>query len=467
MIKRAFLTIFLLGLFAVQALAAPKPDDFAYAIPLAPQAQGALYESILPDAVYQTVLLPGFGDLRVFNGADQVVPHTLLEAPLPRPTVQESVTRESGSMPLFPVFEDQMMESGPVSVRIETSNSGAIMHVVQGGEPDTAVSANYYVVDVSSLKWTPNQLHLAWEPRGTGFVHRLEVFASNDLSHWRRATRDAAIADLTLGDHTLVRDRISINRAQGRYLKIQWPKDLDDVRLTLVEAEKHTTVTRSEVRALQRSRSIQGTQGESNEYLFDAGGLFPVRRLQVSLPQPNTVAKGRLYSRNTPQEPWHQIFHGLLYNLSVEGVTLSNESISVMPAPRRHWRLVVDGSGGGLGDGLPVLEMGYQPHRLCFVARGEGPFFLAYGSQKVLEDAQVVDPLLRGLSYKKRTSLMKKATAGTPYSLSGARALEEEPPPMPWRKVLLWGILALGVMCVAIMARRLYKQVDKESESTD
>ena len=63
-------------LLLVPALAAAEqPHDFAYGIPLQTSGQDALQELELPRAVYEGVVHPDLADLRVFNGAGEVVAH--------------------------------------------------------------------------------------------------------------------------------------------------------------------------------------------------------------------------------------------------------------------------------------------------------------------------------------------------------------------------------------------------------
>ena len=69
--------IILLALAQGAALATERPDVFAYGIPIKAGAQSALYEVEIPLAVYRGVTRSDLGDLRVFNGAGETVPHAL------------------------------------------------------------------------------------------------------------------------------------------------------------------------------------------------------------------------------------------------------------------------------------------------------------------------------------------------------------------------------------------------------
>src|SRR5690349_21227002 len=74
--KQMFICIFALATAGLAA-GAERPADFAYGIPLEADGKDALYEVTLPAAVYRGVTRADLGDLRVFNGASEVVPYAL------------------------------------------------------------------------------------------------------------------------------------------------------------------------------------------------------------------------------------------------------------------------------------------------------------------------------------------------------------------------------------------------------
>jgi hypothetical protein len=90
--------VFLLLLSQSSAFGAERPEDFAYGMPIHADAQDALYELEIPAAVYRGVTRTDLGDVRVFNGHGEVVPHAL------RPRASSS--SESGAAVSLPGFPD-------------------------------------------------------------------------------------------------------------------------------------------------------------------------------------------------------------------------------------------------------------------------------------------------------------------------------------------------------------------------
>ena len=90
--------VFLLLLSQSSVFGAERPEDFAYGMLIHADAQEALYEIEIPAAVYHGVTRADLGDVRVFNGQGEVVPHGL------RP--QAALSSDSGpaiSLPGFPI----------------------------------------------------------------------------------------------------------------------------------------------------------------------------------------------------------------------------------------------------------------------------------------------------------------------------------------------------------------------------
>ena len=78
---------------SVAAVAAERPQDFAYGIEVHADVQDALYEIELPAAVYRGVTRSDLGDIRVFNAQGEVVPYAFK----PRALVPQPVRDDTSS----------------------------------------------------------------------------------------------------------------------------------------------------------------------------------------------------------------------------------------------------------------------------------------------------------------------------------------------------------------------------------
>ncbi|MGD8703492.1 MAG: DUF3999 family protein, partial [Desulfosarcina sp.] len=151
---------------------------------------------------------------------------------------------------------------------------------------------------------------------------------------------------------------------------------------------------------------------------------------------------------------------GLFYRIDISAATLTSDPHTVPLTTDRHWRLTVDASDSTIGNAVPQLEVGYRPHDLFFIARGTGPFTLAFGSSRV-EPLQVnVAALFDGIGRQQENSLERWVVPErSPIILGGPQRLSLSPQPLPTRRILLWSILLAGVLVVAAMAWRLARRM--------
>jgi uncharacterized protein DUF3999 len=106
------------------AVAAERPEDFAYGMPIHADAQDALYEIEIPAAIYRGVTRSDLSDIRVFNGQGEEVPHALRPRAL---TSAESAP--AVSLPVFPLSGEASDKLEDLSVRIEKRSDGTIVSI--------------------------------------------------------------------------------------------------------------------------------------------------------------------------------------------------------------------------------------------------------------------------------------------------------------------------------------------------
>ena len=98
---------------------------------------------------------------------------------------------------------------------------------------------------------------------------------------------------------------------------------------------------------------------------------------------------------------------------------------------------------------------------MTFLARGSGPYMLAMGGHDVVSAEQPVEQLLRALDQKNDIIYPVAVAVGERMVLGGEDRLKPGPPPVPWRKLVLWSVLVGGVLLLAGMAVGLMRQMSK------
>ncbi len=448
----------LLGLAATEALAAvPTPEMFAYGMRLEANGDQALYETPLPLAVYQGTTRADLGDIRIFNAKGAVVPHALRQ-PL---TKSERTPRTNTPVPFFPITGRADQPLGDISLHIKRNQEGKIVEVNIAGDSETKTGGKLlgYLVDATSLQTGIDSLQLSWADADSGFSSKILVEKSPDLLYWTAVTT-GSITQLRHLGHRLDHNTIEFTTSAAKYYRLTWPAGQGlPSAMTGVTALSHADTVTTQPQHLWTAPPANLAENKKTTYLFDLKGNIEVQRVKIRLREKNTLAEVRLCSGKTPDKPEMEHWRGLAYTLDINGESLSTPAVAVKPGTHRYWMLTVEESENSLGM-PPVVEFGWQPRRLVFLAQGDGPFLLAYGSTRVEPTRFQVNTLLdRFRSEKGREISPRIITTGAQYALGSEKNLRPSLQSLPWRKYLLWAVLFAGVAFIGWMTRNLYKQM--------
>ena len=453
------LALLLILLFAVPSFAADQPlrrEDFAYGMDLTVSGNSVMYSLTLPAAIYKGCTRPDLGDLRVFN-AHGPAPHLI------RQIEPEKSVRPAHNLPFFPLAETTSTDSsGFADLGITVNSTGAIIAFHPRGAEENAKAVTIYLLDASSLEHRPDWLEFAWT--GGQFSATVRLDSSDDLNRWHTLVSSAALAELRFNEHDLLRQRIDLKqKTTGKYLRLSWPQGKDGIRLTAVKAG-YASETRTQERALLTLTGQPDADAKPGHtaWLYTTEGVFPVDQLNVRLPEQNALADFAIFSRADEKEAWRRRGSLLAWRLTADGTQFDNKILRFAPVTDRFWRLESEAVRGK----APVLELGWLPGQLLFLAQGEGPYSVVYGKAGQLPVRSQIAQLLReeandSLSGK----LIGAAQAGPQKVLAGATALQVKKA-LPWRQWLLWAGLLTGVLVVAAMSFKLYREM-RQKTSTD
>jgi len=452
-----------------------KPQDFAYAVPLQFEGQDALYQATLPLSVYQNTVRSDLGDLRVFNAQGEVVPHMLRQPE--RSSTSQPVL---GRLAYFPLqgAADAGLDQLSVSIKrniagtlIDISSNAKTVDIGRNAKTDdigstakAAASSRLagYLLDASALKQSVQALELEWTSGRENFVGKLHIESSDDLQHWRTVVRDAPLASLQFGGHSLLQKRVEFPALRAKYFRLSWPQAQQPLQLTGISAELAGTRIDTPLSWL----TVRGSMvaDKAGEYQFDLGAHLPVQRIRIALPQMNTLVQAALLSRARAEDNWRPVSSTLLYKLQHSGQDLNNPDIAVS-GTHRYWLLRVEQNSGGLGNGVPDLQAGWQPHQLQFVTRGSAPFQLAYGSSEIKPAEFQMQNVLPGAGQNQAELKIQLAQTGAQIALAGPARLNPAPLPLPWKKWILWAVLGAAVLLLGWMAYRLVKQMESHDSN--
>ena len=448
--------------------------DYANLAPIPADGTAALVRFALTPDVYRGAAEADLADLRVFNGAGEALPYALYPQP-----AGPSEALAAVAVTVFPLpAGTPPSAAGKGGIHVETNNAGAVVRIDVGrgpaplaGGPSSPPAS--YLLDASALRMPVRALDLEVQADGD-YSGKVRLESSNDLAQWRTVVTDAVILDITQGAERLQRRRIEFAPQSAPYYRLAWDGMPQGARLASASAQPANL--RSE--PAHEWTDVPGVAGEApGEYRFDTAAHFPADRVRIVLPEANTVAPVTVYARARNDAPWRLLARQTVYRLNRPAGEVTSPAMAVTPDADRYWRVVVDQRSGGLGAGVPRLQLAWVPQELVFAARGAPPFTLAFGRSHAAPAAIGVAALIPDY----RDADATRNSFGPAGSLAGG---EPAPAVQPVRVILgaplhpvasppdvggatrfsaataaLWSALAAGVGLLGWMAWRLQRQM--------
>ena len=458
--------LLLAGLIANLANAQPAllPEQFAQRSTIHISEKAPYQQVILPVTVYQGLLSADLGDLRVFNGQGEVLPYAILR----RETAAAS-SRTEQSVPFFPLLTPARKAGGmaDVTVTVRQGTDGALVTVHQSDRvPAAAELVRGVVVDASQLKGSIRSLRLIGTASAIPF-HTYTIESSQDLHHWRMLKHDAQLVRLEHDGQRIERDGAEWDSPADRYLRLLWA---DPQRAPAISAVLLAGIeTRHDEPAHVWSGEIVPGNVKHGSVEYVLPGQMPLERLRINLQQINSLAPFTVQqpvirrSRHRPGDEmvWESLAQNVAYRLESPQGEIRSPDLALHGSVAKRLRLVLDQRGGGLGEMPPTLQIGFVPHTLVFLARGQGPFQLVWGRNGMQRGDL---PLAVLVPQKGDGSSLTAAVASLalPESSSPGRQAppvkfgEKTEPTRPW---VLWLILIGGLMLLGGMALALSRQL--------
>ncbi len=434
-------------------------DDFAYGYSLEVDGDGAIYSLYLNEKIYQGMVHEDRGDLRIFNSLGEVVPHVIRRAE--RLTKKATPTAKLAYFPLYKKDKSESINAAASNIRITTNDQGTILDLNYGKAEIKDRYLSAYIIDASTLTDAPDSLYLDWETTNQNFILNVYLEGSDDLNQWRTLKSSTTLSNMQFNNHTLIQREISLPEKIPKYLRLGWYGDAEFSLKTLNAQFSDSYQSQPRRWSVFLPADIDKV---NSVYYFETKSVIPGDRLNINLPTKNTLVKVLIESASKAEGPWFNRFHGLLYDLKIDQNQLVNPDIHQAVNSHRHWRVQILNSGGDFG-GKPQLRIGWIPEQLLFVATGESPFTLAYGSARVGNIMAPLGQLLSESAIKQQASLIKSAKLGAAIDFGTPSRLQPPRPEMDWKRYILWAVLIVGVFLLAFMAFRLFKQMEQSDQT--
>lgn len=435
-----------------------RREDFAYGIELLTGGESGVFALVIPDDVYLTARREDLGDIRVMNAAGEVLPHAVH-----MPAEDSSAERPRRRVPFFVLAAKAGAGDREDLTLVVRRGEDGLIAGIAAPVPSREDSRPAYLFDLGKDPSGTASLEFGWRNSSVPLT-TVGLFDSEDLVHWRPLVGSAVLADLEYQGNRVVKRDIALPHSPRRYLKILGTGQAVLPVLAEVVAVSAAPATGRERRWV--TLDSEGIGREEGALVARYKGEYRLRadRARLGFAESNSMVRAAVQSRPDSRSPWSTRCAGVYYSLRVEGTAIASDSCTFPPTADSWWRLQIfaDGAGVESSGHAPTLELGWRAAELLFVARGPGPYMLLYGSGKAARSAGAEDPqmLLEAVA-KSGNPPVRSAKAGSRIEVGGAQALQPPPRPLPWRRWLLWAVLAAGIALLAAMVRHLWLDIGR------
>jgi hypothetical protein len=359
-IKVLFLIIFAAGVSFSQEKR-PSPQDFAGTMEITGDA-GSILVFEIPEQVYRGLEREDMWDIRIFDANGIPVPFTKIGQ------TPEWVTLPPQQAPFF-VWKGARSLDLPNERNVEISVSGAVVNV-RNAQNVSSVPVSY-LVDLSHFPRPPNTLRPEFDTGEAFFESAVSVYTSSDLNSWVFMDKKQTVAHY--GDSDADMDTFEISDYNTRYALIRFDEDAPPLLgVTAFFAPEAVYANLKETRVT----GLKSRDGMS--VFYDTMGYYPIHYVDFRLTHNDSILVNVRNQLRHPGGQYRINRRERLFRLDSASGIRSNNPIPVINCGR-YWTL------SPVGDipfsGAPECYIIWNPLQIAFLARGEGPWTLAYGNR--------------------------------------------------------------------------------------
>jgi hypothetical protein len=453
------------GMAGPDAAARVPADDFDWRANVRLQGPGPLHAVVLPAQAYQFARSPGLADLRLFNGAGESIPFALDRVEV---TGNTASFRQVKAVPLrLGDPASGTLELPSVSLAYEGNRLTLNVQGQPAGTQQGTQRTVAWYFDLIGPASSPEsaQAYRALTLRigeGADFQAAVTLEGSDDLRHWQMLARHAPLLRVGQGAQAIRHERIEFAPTRQRYLRVTWPTALGSLAIqeAAVEDEPHAGSPEWQTQRLKGKARSEGGETVVN---YESPAPLPVDRIQLILPQVNTIAPARVESRRSESEPWLTRQSATFYRLASNSPGAPDANSAAQPIQPasvndRFWQVRFDRRAGDFGAQPPELELIWPAQRVVFAARGNPPFTLAIGRPRQTGAALPVATVVPG--YRPDRPLPASlASLDTAQTRTGERGWLDDIDPT---QAAMWAALVVAVAVLGGLAWRMLRSPGTE-----
>ncbi|HDS6853525.1 TPA: DUF3999 domain-containing protein [Enterobacter cancerogenus] len=430
-----------------------SPQDYAFGRSLNTSVPSLWYRLTLPLAVYAQSTSANLDDVRVFNQSGEPVPFSLVTATRPQATAQSTALR------LFPL-DASVLTAGDGNTLLLRSRNGVEI-VLE--EPKAAAAGQHYLLTLpeqTTGELALSQLELLWNTHQTSWQGTASVYYSEDLKRWSTLHKDMPLLDVVSGQDRLKLDRIDtdivLSPDANRYLIVVLDTQSQGMTLTGVNAISAPAQAAPEAIDLDG----EGKQLSTSEAQWQWAHPQPLSAVSIFL-KGDGVLPVEIAWRSTEKDTWHPLKKEVLYRLN------GKRSASVSLGGERVQAIKITTLNARLPEKLPDVIGHRDRVDLVFNAQGKAPYVLAWGNGAA-KPAKVEPEMLIPADLRKtydsenlpQVDIEDDVALGGEGRLTATFASEQE---SRMNALLVWGVLIVGVILLAVMAWRIWRETQRKA----
>lgn len=440
---KVLISALVLGLLLPSLAGAKRIDDYAYQAEISPASQ-ALQRLELSIEVLLALTRSDMADIAVFDAQGMSLPHSLLQV-MPRKT------RAQVELPFHEFDNFLRRQSTTVTRREQLQQDGQISQLETTEVVPNLKLRRDYLVELQQPDRYIEKLELQWRHAPAGQLLRLKVEIGNTLDRFRVLNASKSLSNLDNGDEAW-RMIGPLPRGQ-KYLRLTPLEPIDEFRLERVVGHYADSQPPQKPRQRMATTPLE-VQGKIF-YQFEIPSRVAPESLQIIPADAHSVIRGDLHaSRDQFDRDQRRIVRGFYQHNIEDAEVRTNQPIELGTVNYRQLR-ISPSEPLGLP---PQVELIYPAYELVFLGSGNAPYRLAWGNYesephssdlRQIMNINLADEKQRGES----VSLGSIGDAGGLSRINPAAVL-------PWKKWLLWALMAIAVLVTGAMAMKLFRDMN-------
>lgn len=431
---------------------AESPRDYAFGLSLDTSTASPWYRVTLPLSVYQQSTSPDLRDVRVFNQAGEAVPFSLVTTTRPQPAPTTTPLR------LFALNASPGGEENNGEKIMLRARNG--MEIVLEGQTAAAAGQHYLLTLPENAAEVPlSQLQLIWDAPQGSWQGTVSVYYGEDLKNWSTLREEMPLLDVISGQDRLKLDRIDtdlvLSPEANRYLLLVLNTGHSALTLTGVNAINALAQAESE----HISLAGEGERVSESEAVWRWTHPQPLSAIGFML-NGDGVLPVEIAWRSSENDRWHTLKKEVIYQLggkTSEPVSLPGGLVEAVK---------INALNARLPENLPGVTGQRVRYDLVFNAQGRGPYLLAWGNGAAKPASVEMDMLIPSglrktydLEALPMADTLEAVPLGGEARLTATSAAEQE---SRMKTLMVWGVLIAGVLLLAGMAWRVWREVKKD-----